>query len=279
MSIIQQNKLDQSKKIMQDAIKRFDPYAIVMAISGGDDSLSAYYALRESGYKPNYILHVNTRTGVQQTSKFVYEFAQKEGIAILYQDAGSTYEDYVRRKGFPGRGVGAHQMMYHLLKKTYISRAIASIRRCKRNKKILIVNGVRMSESNNRRKNFGDDVYRIDGSNIWVNIIHYWQKDDCMAMMNDKTRNPVSIQLCRSGECMCGTMQSQAARMETSVIYPEWGQWLDNLETEIIKTFPWKWGQHISKEYQLEKQGQLRLFDRDDFQPLCSSCKVNQDGL
>ena len=46
--------------------------------------------------------------------------------------------------------------------------------------------------------------------------------------------NPVAIELCRSGECMCGTMQTQAERREASAIYPEWGSWLSELEREVI---------------------------------------------
>lgn len=245
---IEQFKLDQSKLIIKTAIKMFDPYAIIMAISGGDDSLASYYALRESGIKPDFILHVNTQTGIAETSQFVRDFADKQDVKLLYQDAGNTYENYVRRKGFPGKGISAHSIMYHLLKKTYITRAIASVRQRKRNRKILIVNGVRIAESRNRARNFKDDVYKLEGSNVWVNIIHYWEKDHCIEMIADKgCRNPVAIELCRSAECMCGTMQDQQSRSEAAALFPEWGKWLNSLEAEVMKSFPWRWGENMPK--------------------------------
>ena len=74
---------------------------------------------------------------------------------------------------------------------------------------------------------------------------------------------------------MCGTMQSQAAREEAAFFYPEWGRWLDDLEKEVLKTHPWKWGQNVSRQWQLEQQGQLNLFD----QPMCKSCLSTRNSL
>lgn len=266
----------QSQEIAQEAISAYNPYAVVLAMSGGDDSMATYYVAKTLGIKIDFILHVNTRTGIQQTTEFVRQFAQSEGIPYIEGDAGTAYRDYVLRKGFFGRGKKAHEFSYHVLKKDPLRRAIsANIRQKTRGRNVLLLNGVRIEESDNRAKSFTNKVIRPDNpkSNIWVNLIHYWskvQRDDFLAECK-AVRNPVTKELCRSGECMCGTMQSQQAREEAAFFFPEWGKELDELEKEVSKKFPWKWGEEIPKDWQLEKQGQLRLFDRD-FQPVCTGC-------
>jgi len=197
--------LKQSSAIISEAISSFNPYAIVAAVSGGDDSMAAYYVAKMLGVKLDFILHVNTRTGIPETTQFVRHFADKESMKYIEGDAGNAYESRVLEKGFFGLGRRAHNYAYHILKQRRIEHELSKIRKRKRGRNILIINGVRKNESDNRRKNFADDVYRHDGSNIWVNLIHYWEKSDCLDFLADckACRNPVSKELCRSGECMC----------------------------------------------------------------------------
>ena len=68
---------------------------------------------------------------------------------------------------------------------------------------------------------------------------------------------------------MCGTMQSQADRTEASVIYPEWGEWLNELEARVNKKFPWKWGQSPTISHFNGQQ--------DLFQPMCADCVPSQE--
>lgn len=119
--------------------------------------------------------------------------------------------------------------------------------------------------------------YRFDPAqknNIWVNLINDWDKKQCLDYMegNGVERSPVSKNLCRSGECMCGTMQDQGDRLEASYFYPAWGKWIDELEKEVIKRFPWRWGESISKQRVMELHGQLNAFE--EFQPMCTGCNI-----
>ena len=121
------------------------------------------------------------------------------------------------------------------------------------------------------------DPYKVDPSqknNIWVNIINEYTKKDCLDFIegNGIERSPVAKNLCRSGECMCGTMQSQGDRFEASFYYPKWGAWLDNLEKEVMKKFPWKWGENINKYHLAEMNGQLNMF-----KPMCQDCKISEN--
>ena len=266
--------IEQSKEIVNKAVVDYDPYAVLVAVSGGDDSLTAYHLTKYLGIPIDGILHINTQTGIEETTIFVRNLADKENVSYFEGDAGTAYDEYILRKGFFGRGLKAHSYAYHILKKTVITKVLATIRQRKRNRKILIINGARITESDNRAKNFAGRIYREDNSNVWVNIIHYWTKSHCLEFLSGCSgicRNPVSIQLCRSGECMCGTMQSIQSRHEAAALYPDWGKRMDERERQVLERFPWGWGQNIPSSFALEQKGQLRLFDYD-LQPLCSSC-------
>lgn len=274
--------LQSSKEILERAIAEHEPYAKVLMFSGGGDSMSALHACLVLGVKPDFILHVNTRTGIKETTEFVRQYVELLGIAYIEADSGTRYEDYVLRKGFFGVGTGknsAHSYAYHVIKKAAYQSAISHhIRQGKRGRKVLLLNGVRVSESQNRAENFADKEINPDPhkpTNIWVNVIHHWQKADCQAFCQEQKCpvNPVSKELCRSGECLCGTSQSKQVREEASALFPEWGQWLDNLEARVKQKFPWGWGEPVPKSWNLERMGQLRLFD-NDFQPMCHSCNA-----
>jgi len=108
-----------------------------------------------------------------------------------------------------------------------------------------------------------------------VNIIHHWSLDERNEYISGCSlkQNPVTKKLCRSGECMCGTMQSDEDRIEASYHYPDWGKWIDELEAEVIKKFPWKWGREITKGLVMESKGQMNMFN--NFMPMCVSCKAD----
>jgi 3'-phosphoadenosine 5'-phosphosulfate sulfotransferase (PAPS reductase)/FAD synthetase len=264
-----------SKEIFTQAEMDFKPYSVCLAISGGDDSLTAMEVCKALNIKLDFIIHINTRTGIKETANYVRNCATCSSCKYLEGDAGNKYENYVLRKGFFGRGRRAHTFAYHLLKQDQIRSVISKhIRQRKRNRPVLLLNGARKQESENRKHNLVE-VYNHDKSqmnNIWINIIHEWSKIECMNFLEDQRvrRNPVSEILHRSGECMCGTMQSKEARQEASFWFPEWGEWIDTLEKRVLeKGFYWKWGDNIPKSFSQKKKGQLDMFD---YLPMCQDC-------
>lgn len=264
-----------SKEIMDNAILTYKPKAIVMMLSGGDDSITAYKVAQELGYKFDFVIHGRTRTGLVETTEFAVDFTEMQGDKLIIADAKNAYEKYVLRKGFFGLGDSAHSMAYHVLKAEHFRKAVShNLRKGKWNYPVLFINGARWQESENRKR-FKDNPIRTDPSqnnNIWVNIINDWSKDDCINYLegNSIIRNPVSIALCRSGECMCGTMQSAENYAEAKEFSPTWGANMDALRKEVMKKFPWDWGQNINKQHHMEMKGQVRM----DFQPMCTGCKV-----
>lgn len=269
-----QGLIESSKEILQTAISKYHPKAIVMMFSGGDDSMTAYYVAKELGLKFDFVIHGNTRTGIKDTSIFAINEIEKNKDNLLIADAKDAYIRYVMRKGFFGQGLDAHTYSYHILKSEYFAKTVSKhIRQRQRHFPILFINGARRNESENRKITMKNPIKVVKNNDIWVNIINEWEKHDCIDYLegNGIKRNPVSVNLCRSGECMCGTMQSDGDRNEASFFYPEWGKWITDLEKEVMKKFPWGWGQSINKYHHMEMKGQLNAFS--DFQPMCSGCK------
>jgi len=142
---------------------------------------------------------------------------------------------------------------------------------------VLLINGARLDESD-RRTNTKPGTINPDygdKNNIWVNLIHHFtkeQRDQFLESVGAKI-NPVTVQMCRSGECLCGTMQHQTVRLEAGALYPHWKRWLDDLEVRVMKTFPWGWGQDIPKFVTAHKRGQKDFF----YKPMCVGCSRDQE--
>lgn len=260
-----------------EEVQQLEPYATCVLFSGGKDSMAAYQVCKAQNVKIDYLIHINTRTGIQETTNFVRNFAESEGVTYIEGDAGTKYEDYVLRKGFFGTGSHAHSFAYHLLKQHVLASAIShNIRHGRRNRNILLINGARTDESSRRMLGCGSVPIRKDRTGVWVNVINDWTKDDRDDFLKECKApvNPVTTKLCRSGECLCGTMQSKQTREEVGYFYPEWEMWMAGLEAKVRKKFPWGWGENMPKNYALEKAGQLNIFD----QQLCTSCHYQIGG-
>ncbi len=259
--------LDSSRKILREAIDQFSPTHIVSMVSGGKDSAASDQVARELGVKIDLVIHGNTRCGIPETTEFVRETYGALGD-YAEADAGTAYEDYVLRKGFFGKGIDAHGFAYRILKATPFRKVVSKhIRQRKRNVRVLLLNGARKDESENRQKHLR--VWRADPAqkgNVWVNLIHDWSQDDRDSYLTSRNTpiNPVATQLCRSGECMCGTMQTKAERAEAAALYPKWGRWLSSLEEEARRLHGFGWGDPFPK---FRDPRQIEMF-----QPMCKDC-------
>jgi len=262
--------LELSAQRLKTAMEEFQPTHIVSMVSGGYDSAAADAVARELGLNIDLVMHGNTRCGIPQTTDFVRERYGALG-EYVEADAGNAYEEYVLRKGFFGKGIAAHGYAYRILKATPFRKSVSKhIRQGKRNVRVMLLNGARKDESENRQKHL--QPFRRDPAspnNMWVNVIHDWDKEtrDAYLRMRHTPCNPVARELCRSGECMCRTMQTVQERMEAAAIYPEWGNWLNDLEAEARKLHGFGWGEPFPKPIDT-RQAALPL----DFQPMCKDC-------
>lgn len=267
--------LAKSKEIVDEALSHYQPKAVVCLVSGGNDSLTAYYVAKILQVPITAIVHIHTGTGVQETTDFVRGWAATQSCEYIEKSAGDAYKNYVKRKGFAGRGLRAHSYMYHILKASPLRKAVSSIRLRRRNFHVLMINGIRLDESKNRMYNFSGKTYRSDPAapnNIFVNIIEHWTKDQCREFLveMEAPKNPVYAMLHRSGECMCGTMQSGEDRKMAEFFFPVWGNWLNRLEEEVKETFTYGWGEGLPKE-------RFRTVPSEDSLGLCFSCEYNSN--
>lgn len=256
-----------SARLMESAIANYQPTHIVAMVSGGRDSAAAYGMADEMGLPIDLILHGNTRTGIQETTQFVTDHYGNKRPDFAIADAGDAYECYVMRKGFFGKGRNAHNFSYRILKADPFRAAISRlIRHGKRGVRVMLLNGARASESDNRRINMPKT--RMDKGNMWVNICHDWSAGDRNDYLASREIpiNPVAQVLCRSGECMCGTMQTSADRKEAAAWYPAWGAWLSDLESAAKAKHGFGWSDPGPK-YKDPRQDDL-------FQPMCAGCNA-----
>lgn len=272
-------KLERSNEIVRLAIEAHKPAAIVSLVSGGNDSMTAFYVGQRLGIRLNKILHVFTGTGIQETRSFVEQWSQYVDTPITVSGAGPKYARYVFRKGFFGRGQTAHKFAYHILKADQIRSGLVSIRHelhLRPSAPILMLTGIRLDESLNRKYNFANQTVKQDRDDpAWfVNLIEHWTAEDCRELLAEvkAPRNPVSKALHRSAECMCGTMQSLEDRQLAGSLYPQWGKWLNKLESDVRRRgHDWGWGQDVPKSFAQEKAGQLPMFEPEGFE-LCRHC-------
>lgn len=264
--------LERAKELSAQRIERViaevRPTHMVMMVSGGRDSAASEEFASEIGLKVDLILHGRTGTGIPETTKHVVDYYGSRGPDFAIADAGDAYESYVMRKGFFGIGRRAHGYAFHVLKAAPFRKAISQhIRKGRRGIRVLLLNGARALESDNRNANLRET--RMDPAspnNLWVNLIHDWSSADrdSYLALRETPINPVAVQLCRSGECMCGTMQSKQARGEAAAIYPAWGAWLNDLEARAKAKHGWGWGE--TKPTPSDE----RQFDM--FPPMCVGC-------
>lgn len=261
-----------SAAVLKEAIETYNPTHIVSMVSGGKDSSASDAVAQELGVKVDFRIHGRTGCGIRQAQDYVERAYGRGGPDLVIADAETAYEDYVLRKGFFGKGVDAHAFAYRVLKATPFRKAISqNIRNGKRDVRVLLINGARQDESENRRKHL--KVFNQDPAapgNIWVNLIHHWSQEVRDAYLDDRgvECSPVARALCRSGECMCGTMQTRAERIEAAAAYPEWGAWLDGLEKEVIARHGFGWGASLSDRPDPDQI--------DMFQPMCSDCTARK---
>lgn len=143
----------QSKEIFDVAVATYKPKAIVGMFSGGDDSLTMLHVAHELGIKFDAIIHGDTKTGIPETTQFAIKEIEKTGNKLILADAGSSYIDYVMRKGFFGKGNGAHEFSYNILKSNHFNRVVShELRKGRLNYRVLFINGARRLESERRKK-------------------------------------------------------------------------------------------------------------------------------
>lgn len=270
---------------LDTAVRRFNPSHIFGLFSGGHDSLVATFIAAQH---PRFtaVVHINTGIGIMQTREFVDETCDRFGWPLLEYKAVDNvdakgrpdpqiYDELVLEHGFPGPTRIGHNKMYHRLKERQIARLIRDHKRHRRDR-IILVSGCRSHES--RRQMGHVTEVQTEGGRVWNAIIHDWTKRDVDDFLNQRRipRNPVVLNLCKSGECLCGAFARPGELDDIAFHYPLAAARIRALEQRVMRRFPWGWESGPPQWWLDAKRRQLFLFEMDEMgrrpTPLCHSC-------
>jgi 3'-phosphoadenosine 5'-phosphosulfate sulfotransferase (PAPS reductase)/FAD synthetase len=283
-----QDKLEQARSILLDAIEQHKPAHIFGLLSGGHDSLTVTH-FANAVHKLDAIIHIDTGIGIPETQQFVVDVCQQYGWPLkIYRATENTkadgtpdpqvFENIVLENGFPG--ADAHRFMYIKLKERQVNRV------CREHPgKVMLISGVRKAESN-RRMGTAQEVQKT-GNRIWVAPFLHLTSDELEAYRaeNSLPSNPVKELLCMSGECLCGAYAKPNELKEIETWFPAVGKRLRDLEQKVRAAgFPWGWDEQPpawwGKRKQAEKAGQVDAFQEEaeaEIQMLCTSCQYKYE--
>lgn len=191
--------------------------------SGGNDSLVLLDMATRFGWAEDGVVHVNTGTGVPETTEFVRQVCADWNLTLHELHPPQSYEQVFIRKpiidGLPGPGM--HRIAYGRLKERAL-RAFLKEQKEHRSDKLLFLTGIRADESV-KRMGYTDSVIDREGATVWANPLYRWTNAEMDAYRAHRglPKNPVSEHLHFSGECLCGAYARPDELAELEFFYPE----------------------------------------------------------
>lgn len=267
------NLINQAHLILSNAITEHEPTHVFILTSGGNDSIVPLHLFKDHP-RVTAAVHIDTGIKAPDVEPHVRKSCDDLGLPLLiYRATEHTrgdgtpdpqdYDAIVRTHGFPGPA--QHGSMYRRLKERQIERLIRD-HKADRHDRILLVTGVRKSESN-RRMGHVEETKR-EGARVWVAPIAHWNDEDMRVYRahHNLPENPASKKLGMSGECLCGAYAKpgELARLEQH--YPDIAARLHRLKHESGCLWDWEHGPDAQWIEAGRGQGSL------GFTPLCTSC-------
>ena len=290
-----------SHAILDEALAGHPVVGTYWLSSGGNDSAIVGHLLRG---QYNAVLHVNTGTGIPETTQYVRDIAAAWDDTLHELAPKNQYRDLVLGrviagsgpnagwrpiwKGFPGPA--GHRVMYRQLKHEPLMRFRRSVLGDQKSlsraarRKLIYLGGMRWSETERRFRNA--EAIDPDGSIVWVSPIVHWT-DAHMREYRLRHRchqdhehalhrlcfngalplNEVTEHLHMSGECLCGAYAKPGELDEIEFFYPETAAKLRALEAEAGQAgMPYcRWGQKNGGTASVSPAGRL-----------CSNCVAPQ---
>lgn len=260
-------------EIIRKAIAEYQPKKTLLLFSGGHDSLCSTHCSAQILSKEGIdfsVYHGNTGIGIRETREYVHQMCKQFSWALFEgrPARGQTYEDIIRRYGFPGPAT--HKYMYRMLKeralRKYVTHTCKSSARAREN--VLLLTGIRQSESKIR---MGYKEYlKKEGSRVWYSPIFFWTNDNISEYMEEHQlpKNPVKEAICISGECLCGAFARKEEWIDIKHRFPEAAREIKRLhKIAIAHGHPWEWASNPNEYYRLTKNTQSDLF-------MCVGCEV-----
>ncbi|NIS53106.1 MAG: phosphoadenosine phosphosulfate reductase family protein [Phycisphaerae bacterium] len=196
-----------SEDLISEAIDRFDPSHVILAISGGYDSLCmAHYVHENIKFdKPLLTYAIDTQMAADGWREWIDSVAHGFGwkFDIYHNTHGwKQYQKWVKRFGQPTTKTG-HKRAYARLKDRAFD-AMTKHHKTIRTDRILYLTGIRAEESSARSKlqpiNGG-----INKSTSYCNPVFYWTNKQILAyrIEHDIPINPFYETVGGSGDCQC----------------------------------------------------------------------------
>jgi 3'-phosphoadenosine 5'-phosphosulfate sulfotransferase (PAPS reductase)/FAD synthetase len=207
--------------------------------SGGKDSLTTCHYLWEQD-KLKEVLYCKTGVGLQENIDYVHDTCQQYGwkLNIVEPKKGETYEDFLRKFGFPNDG--AHNMIMGYLKWHPMRKY------SRENKDAVLVSGRRNKESKRRMRIATKEYEKTsDGLSFWSPLLKWSNKQvwDYMKK-NELQRCPVYETLHMSGDCLCGAFSELGEAEMIQMFYPYMAKRIELWEQQYGYLHPDhnKWG-------------------------------------
>lgn len=211
------DRLEEARKMLRFAHKMYKPRKVWCLCSGGNDSLTSTHIAMSTGLCDG-VASINTTIGIRQTREHMQAVASRFNWPLRWLTPKFTYLDFCKMFGMPGPG--RHDYVYAYLKERCVKQLARESKRLRRDR-IMLVTGVRLSESD-RRMGTAEPIAR-EGARLWVAPIINWDAQDQMVYMinNGIPRNQVKKILGISGECLCGAFAKPDERAKIAEHYPE----------------------------------------------------------
>jgi len=174
--------------------------------SGGKDS---YTACKVANVKE--VTYCNT--GVGLNFDYVLKICKREDwkLNVVYPKDGQTYEDFVKKYGFPHYGV--HSYVMHYLKQNPLRQWLK-----KQKREIMFVSGRRKKESKRRMRMKSNKEYYKEGKMFFYCPIINWTTKEVYDYIKDNKLelSPIYETMHMSGDCFCGAF---AQKGESQLLY------------------------------------------------------------
>jgi 3'-phosphoadenosine 5'-phosphosulfate sulfotransferase (PAPS reductase)/FAD synthetase len=260
----------EAELILAAAYELWLPHKTFVLFSGGNDSLVLLDLCRRRDWAPDGVVHVNTGTGVPETTEFVRRVCDEWGMELHELHPPKSYEEAFIEDavidGLPGPGM--HKIAYNRLKERAVI-AFSTAQKDRPSDKIMLLTGIRHDESV-KRMGYTSTVIDQHRCRVWVNPIYYFTDAEMKAYRTERGLpvNPVSENLHISGECLCGCFARPDELEEIRFFYPEVAARIEEWERQAKEkglTYS-EWGKRRPKVRPSE----------DDGGRLCGTCVHRQ---
>lgn len=218
--------------------------------SGGKDSTTTASILHKDGMLESCVA-IDTGISTPDWLAFVKNSCEEHGWPLEVYKTSASYDDLVRKYGFPGPG--KHGMFMNYLK----GRGIRDFKKAHPGK--CLASGVRKSESQ-RRMRFTKEWSLFEDVPVFAPLWD-WATEKVWGYFNSNgfVRSPAYATLCISGDCLCGAFATPMERGMIKSAYPEVHERLSKLEAECGG---FGWGERSCKSRRKTRQSS----------PLCVDC-------